>query len=291
MVNLNEVRFVGVDGCRLGWFSVGFTQDGRWVHHACATFQELLDHYAGAELILVDIPIGLLNGCEERECDPRAREHLNRDGARRGSTVFRAPTRTAVRYLAGDPHYDDIFEAVERSLDNIIQQKVNHAVHPATVEAVKRQLIKPFHREFTKALQLEITGTSLSEQALGIMAKIAELDALLPIEGDLQIREVHPEICFWALNGEKPVVTKKDTPEGRRDRIKAINDVRVQAQEIFDDALGAYRRDQVSQDDILDALVAAVTACRGWPNNLDTLPDNPPVDARMLPMEMVFWRP
>ena len=120
---------------------------------------------------------------------------------------------------------------------------------------------------------------------------MAEVDNFLPRNEPPYIREVHPEICFWALNDRNAIAPKKDTPQGQQNRIRVINEVGVQAQEIFDGALGAYRRNQVSRDDILDALVAAVTAYRGWHDNLDTLPDNPPVDARKLPMEMVFWRP
>ena len=57
-------EFVGVDGCKGGWFSVGFDQDGCCETEVFPTFCELLAHYSGAKLILVDIPIGLPEGRE-----------------------------------------------------------------------------------------------------------------------------------------------------------------------------------------------------------------------------------
>ena len=57
---------------------------------------------------------------------------------------------------------------------------------------------------------------------------------------------------------------------------------------IYNCASTEYRRSQVARDDILDALVAAVTAKLGWPDNLRTLPECPSTDDNCLPMEMVY---
>ena len=250
MVNRNEIRYVGVDGCPLGWFSVGFTQDGQWDHHACATFQELLDHYADAEIILVDIPIGLLAGPGGRHCDLAARAHL---GEPRRRSVFPAPTRQTVQQVAMNPND-----------------------YPAASRIERRCAMR-----------------GLQKQAFYITPKIGELDALLPRANAPQVKEVHPEVCFWALNHREAMQHKKKArgQVGVQERIDVLSDVRAErrTQEIFDAACADFMRRDVARDDILDALVAAVTARRGWPNNLQTLPGNPPEDARGLPMEMVFW--
>ena len=291
MVAQNEIRFVGVDGCSYGWFSVGFSQNGHYETNAFRTFQELLAHYANADLILVDMPIGLPDGPEERRCDVQARTRLNRNGARRGSTVFRAPTRTAVEYLAQDLQYNGVFAVIQQALAGVIQQELQVAVRPATVTAVWNQLITRVHREFTKALQLEITGTSLSQQTLGIIAKIAELDALLPNNGNPLVREVHPEICFWALTGGNTIVPSKTTQAGKQARIAALNNVGVQAQEILTNASVAYPGRMVAEDDILDALVAAVTAREGYRHGFQQVPGSGGIDGNGLTMEMVYWMP
>ena len=54
-----QSKYVGVDGCPYGWFSVGLDDRGEWEGKTFLAFGDLLTHYANASLILVDIPIGL----------------------------------------------------------------------------------------------------------------------------------------------------------------------------------------------------------------------------------------
>ena len=56
---------------------------------------------------------------------------------------------------------------------------------------------------------------------------------------------------------------------------------------IYEGACSRFLRKVVARDDILDALVAAIIATRGE-DQLKTVPEDPPKDARGLPMEMVF---
>jgi predicted RNase H-like nuclease len=82
---------VGVDGCREGWVACRY----EWTPSALSfrvfeAFRELVDNYADAAAIAVDIPIGLRNDWQGRRCDAEARELL---GARR-SSVFAAPPRS-----------------------------------------------------------------------------------------------------------------------------------------------------------------------------------------------------
>ena len=300
LVNQNEFRFVGVDGCPYGWFAVGFRQDGTCGWDAFRTFEELLATYANAELILVDMPIGLPNGPEERRCDKQARALLNQTRANLGPRVFRTPTRTAVEYLALNPHYGDVVEAVQHELAQVVQNELGRAVQPNISQDVENEVIKAVRYAITKGIQEEITDVSLSLQTLEIILKIAQVDNLLPRNEPPYIREVHPEICFLALNGGNAIVPSKDTSDGRTDRIAVLERVGVPAREIYNGALAAFRRNQVSRDDILDALVAAVTAYRGWPDQFQTLPglprpgdENLPIQDpnRPLPMEMVYWIP
>ena len=89
-------KFVGVDGCPYGWFSVGFDDSGGYEFEMFPKFDKLVTHYANARLILVDIPIGLPEGQARRECDHEARMKI---GPRR-SSVFRTPTRQTVEQAA-----------------------------------------------------------------------------------------------------------------------------------------------------------------------------------------------
>jgi predicted RNase H-like nuclease len=71
------------------------------------------------------------------------------------------------------------------------------------------------------------------------------------------VREVHPEICFWGLNGGKSMNYYKRTPEGFDERLSVIRRVYRECDELVDDALRKYKKRDVNKDDILDALVAA----------------------------------
>ncbi|WP_331233098.1 DUF429 domain-containing protein [Natronorarus salvus] len=81
---------VGVDGAPGGWLVVGI-RGGEWVCRLFESFEALWSEYGAAELILVDVPIGLPEDAP-RDCDRAARDRL---GAR-GSSVFPVPTRAAL---------------------------------------------------------------------------------------------------------------------------------------------------------------------------------------------------
>ena len=248
---MEHIEFVGVDGCSLGWFGVGYSGNGAYEMMTFRTFVELLNQYREAQLILVDIPIGLPEGEERRHCDGIARGHL---GSPRSSSVFTAPTRQTVRQAEQFP-----------------------TDYPAA-----------------RALERQVTGRrGISQQAFAIAPKIAEVERVILARGAdaiPQIREVHSEVCFWALNNQHPMNHRKKNMHGVTERIGVLGEVEARTEEIYNTACRQYRRNRVARDDILDALVAAVTAYLGH-DQLQTLPANPPRDAKRLPMEMVYWIP
>jgi predicted RNase H-like nuclease len=81
-----------------------------------------------------------------------------------------------------------------------------------------------FAETYQEAVELnrEILGIGLSKQSWGICPKIREVDAFLQARPDLrgQVREVHPEICFWGLTG-RPIGHSKRMREGFRARLAA----------------------------------------------------------------------
>ena len=93
--------FVGVDGCRYGWFSVALDINGSLIQCGVyGTFDQLLTCNAEAELVLVDMPIGLSeDGCR-RKCD---KESVDKLKPHRHSSVFRTPTRQTVREVMRHP--------------------------------------------------------------------------------------------------------------------------------------------------------------------------------------------
>ncbi len=66
-------------------------------------------------------------------------------------------------------------------------------------------------------------GRSVSAQSFAICRKIEEVDRYLLETNAARavLREVHPEVCFWALAGERPMSSSKKTLEGREERLSA----------------------------------------------------------------------
>ena len=246
---MTQSKFVGVDGCPYGWFSVGFSLNGDFEVKAFRTFKELLTYYQAAELVLVDIPIGLPEDSQRRKCDGEARDRL---GARH-VTVFTTPTRQTVQFVANGCDF-----------------------------------------EAANAKERKITGRGISKQAFAICRKIAEVDEALSARHSATplVREVHPEICFWAFNRKKPMAVRKQKVAGEEKRKNVLQKIEPKTHEIFDKACKEYLRKCVARDDILDALAAAVTAYGGR-DKCQSLPEKSPVtrDDKGLPMEMVFWIP
>lgn len=234
------MKYVGVDGCRGGWLAVGIDDD-TFRLDVSPTFGAVPRLHTDAELILVDMPIGLLGQTTaKRACDTEARERL---GARRNS-VFWAPVRDA---LACSNHEE--------------ASRANRAA----------------------------SGRGLSIQAWGIVPKIRDLDEFLRGGGAAAppVREMHPELCFWALSGGQPMAHPKKTPEGRAERQGLLESLESLTGLILRDARERFLRRDVGEDDVLDALVGAVTA-RSASGSLSTVPARPGRDEVGLPMEMVY---
>lgn len=232
---------VGVDGCRKGWVSVAL----RDLHAPHLMVHEdmhaLWREHDSADIILIDMPIGLLeSGVSERECEYEARRLL---GTRR-SSVFPVPCRDAV-YAA--------------------------------------------RNEEAMAVNLERTGRQLSLQSLAIRGKIRQVDELLRKDERARrlFKEVHPELLFCGMNNGYAMLHHKKGRPGRLERLSLLSEI---AGERIVDAVMAqaktYRRRDLAWDDIIDALAAAVAASH--PKELLSIPENPPLDAHGLPMQMVY---
>ena len=242
-------EFVGVDGCKGGWFSVGFDQDGCCETGVFPTFCELLAHYSGAKLILVDIPIGLPEGKGGRDCDRKARKLLGRP---RASSVFPTPTRQTVQQASREP--DDY-----RAACNIERGIIGRG------KGISKQTfaIAPKIAEVDEAIRARGPGVE-------------------PL-----VREVHPELLFCSLNCGKPMESPKKGNPGRDERLRVLQEAEPRAQKIYEGACCKFRRKVVARDDILDALAAAVVAYHHH-DRLRTLPECPPKDPKGLPMEIVY---
>jgi predicted RNase H-like nuclease len=136
----------------------------------------------------------------------------------------------------------------------------------------------------------ELSGKGLSKQAWNILPKVREMDAYLLEGPPLPIRECHPEICFWGLGGEVIAESKK-SEVGQAKRLAVLSRHIPDAASILADGLERWPRKVVAADDLIDAMVCAVTAAGVWDGSLHTLPEFPERDERGLAMEMVYRVP
>jgi predicted RNase H-like nuclease len=109
----------------------------------------------------------------------------------------------------------------------------------------------------------EKTGRGLSQQAFGIIPKIKQVDDAITSDCQRWALEVHPEVCFWALNHHSPMKHNKKTPEGAAERIAVLRPVFPEIERHL-----ANRPTRVGADDLLDAGAAAWTALRCHSNEV-----------------------
>ncbi len=151
------------------------------------------------------------------------------------------------------------------------------------------------NKDEASRINYQKTGKCIGEQSKGIIRKIREVDELLckyP-EARLCISETHPEVCFTAFNGGKPMEHSKKSKAkaGFSERRQILLRVHPRTDEIIDYVLAnleKFPRKDVAKDDILDALAAAITASKKE-QGLKSIPEAPEVDARGLPMQILYW--
>jgi predicted RNase H-like nuclease len=145
-----------------------------------------------------------------------------------------------------------------------------------------------------REINLREVGRSLSAQAWGICPKIAEVDELLSNDPALvnRVKEVHPELLFWALNAGRAMQHAKKSRDGAQERTALIGRLEPHGPELIERVLREHRRARVGRDDVVDAIAAMLTAGAGnekaW-NPRITVPSVPEVDNIGLPMCM--WIP
>ncbi len=136
------------------------------------------------------------------------------------------------------------------------------------------------------------TGRRLSKETWAIVPKIRQVDELLRASPRARriVREVHPELCFWALAGGRPMAHHKATQAGFEERLAVLSRHYPDAESAVARAFLWHARNAVARDDVMDALVVAVTAA--FPESkLRTLPTTPERDDEGIAMRMVYPQP
>lgn len=181
-----------------------------------------------------------------------------------------------------------------RECDRFARKVLGSPRRSSVFPAPARVVLEANDFEDAKRLSLKASGRKISQQTFNILPKIREVDTLLRcnVKARCLIREVHPEVCFWALAGRKPMRANKKKQAGFQERVTVLKSARHSAEQEIMEILDLLRtqgklRKQVERDDVVDAMVAMITATAETAR-LQTLPSRPARDAFGLPMEMVY---
>ncbi len=172
-------------------------------------------------------------------------------------------------------------DAAPRQADILARQAIGprrSSVFPAPM----RTTLAANTYEEACALSERAYGRKLSQQAFAILPKIREVDALITPDLQQRVREVHPEVSFWALNGKRPLLGSKKSPAGALQRLELVKSV------IDFELEQTPTASKVLLDDFLDACAAAWTAARIAQGTAVRLPADPDLDSTGLRMEIVY---
>lgn len=220
---------------------------------ASTAFDRLWRDHRDADVVLVDVPIGLSDDAAARRPERAARDVLGP----RAASVFNVPIRPVL--------HTDSYDAAN-------------------------------------AEQRDAIDKGLTQQTYNITHRIREVDARLgdPDSDATQdvVRESHPEVCFWALAGDRPMAySKTGQPAAAHwERVGVLATVHDDPENVHDAladagaALVDWHDPQLSNDDLLDAFALAVTGST-LTGDCHTLPEDPDTDPTGLRMEMVYARP
>ncbi len=126
----------------------------------------------------------------------------------------------------------------------------------------------------------EYTEKKLTIQAWNITPKIRVLDRFLSDDPELstKVLESHPELLFMNLNGGM-IYQKKNTKKGLRHRLDLIKEHEPIAADFFREIKEEYRRNEVEEDDIVDAMALALAAKWSPEKGIKTIPEEPDIDS------------
>ena len=178
-----------------------------------------------------------------------------------------------------------LLKAGARDCDLAARKRLGFPRSASVFPAPIRPVLVAGDRIEASAVRRPIDGKGMTFQAWGIVPKVIDVDEALRADAALRAvtREVHPELCFAAMNGGRPMAHSKKKAEGRAERVAVLKEHFGDA---IDDAM-ASKPKGCKYDDLLDAFACAWTATRIVRGEAEAIPKNPPLDEFGLPMEMV----
>lgn len=174
-----------------------------------------------------------------------------------------------------------------RSCDILTRGKLGRRGTSVFTVPCRRAIYSGSYEEACR-INLEINGKKLSKQTWNIVPKIKQLEKFLVSNTYYlnKIRESHPEICFYALSNNKPMQNSKKTEDGIKERLNLMKNIFPKTEILFKHSKQKFNRSEVTKDDIVDALILAISASN-LTRGLASIPETPPKDEFGIEMEIV----
>lgn len=147
-----------------------------------------------------------------------------------------------------------------------------------------------YTKDYGEARQVALATSdppkSVAKQLFNIASKIREVDETLRSDTALARRvfEVHPEVAFWRLNGERPLHEPKKIKSRCYEPGLALRRNLLAAAGLPVSIIAGAPPPGAGPDDLLDALACAAVARRIHAGSAQSFPDPPPRDSCGLPM-------
>ena len=175
----------------------------------------------------------------------------------------------------------------ERKCDKVARSLLKQPRGSSVFSPPCRHTLKATSYEQACSINLKYQGKKISKQAWAIIPQIREVDVFLSRNTLARevIREVHPEVCFWAFDQKPMNLNKKYKNGGFHERLALVQRHLPHIhQEFF--AEERKRLKKIQYDDLMDALVAGLTATKkGF---MRSLPHEPEYDSSNLPMRICY---
>lgn len=180
-------------------------------------------------------------------------------------------------------------EEYARACDALMRKEVGSTYSPSVFSPpIRPALDAPSYVE-ANMISYEYNEKKLSLQSWNITPKIKTVDDLLTEHKGLEekILESHPEHLYQRLNGGV-IFQKKNLKKGVKHRLSLIKEEEPIADDFFRDIKEEYRRREVAEDDIVDAMVLALYAKWSKEKSLKTIPSEVEKDAKGFPKAYHF---
>jgi predicted RNase H-like nuclease len=176
-----------------------------------------------------------------------------------------------------------------RECDRIARSMLGHLRARSVFSPPIRGALR--HKKYSAALaenrRSSPKNIGISQQCFGLFEKLCQVDEWIHPHNQKQVREVHPELCFYEMDRGRPMRYGKRDPRGRQERRALLYEGGFRG--MIETALVQTRRSEVGEDDILDACAACWTAARILNDRANVIPEtDDAVDSRGLKMQI--WR-